>query len=74
MSQQKAFPFIVPVNWLVQKIIYTVILKAFGLYLVVSRLLVHLGRDQTALGKGERSSISIPVCMQQAAKQQSYSS
>lgn len=29
MSQQKAFPFIVSVNWLVQKIIYTAILKAF---------------------------------------------
>lgn len=57
-----------------KKMIYTVFLKAFGLRLVVSRLLVYLGRGQTALGKGKRSSLSIPVCMQQAAKQQSYSS
>lgn len=42
--------------------------------LVISRLLVYLGRGQTALGKGKRSSLSILVCMQQAAKQQSYSS
>lgn len=33
-----------------------------------------LGRGQTALGRGKRSSFSIPVCMQQAAKHQSYSS
>lgn len=37
------------------KAIYTVTLKAFGLCVVVNRLLVHLGRDGTALGKGKRS-------------------
>lgn len=56
----KASPYIfqkfqiVSLNWLVQKkMIYTVFLKAFGLRLVGSRLLVYLGRGQTALGKGK---------------------
>ena len=39
--------------------------RPFGLRLVVSRLLVYLGRGQTALRKGKRSSLSIPVCRQQ---------
>lgn len=81
MSQQNSSPFIfqkfqiVSINWLVQKkMIYTVFLKAFWIAFSSKQAAGVSWERSNGAGKGKRSSLSIPVCMQQAAKQQSYSS
>lgn len=56
------------------KVIYTVTLKAFWTVCSSERAAGASWKRSNGAGKGEKELISIPVCMQQAAKQQSYSS
>lgn len=63
----------VKLRWL-EEYIYSVFKRAFWFAFSRRQTVGVLGRGQTALGRGKRRSLSIPVCMQQAAKQQSYSS
>lgn len=74
MSQQKAFPFRVSANWLVQKLIYAVILKAFWTVFRSEQAAGASWERSNGAGEGEKE-LGLHSCVHATnSQQQSYSS